>query len=101
MLTLSHLTREFVRVDLLTSQDLSGATVEFALKAPDEDPDELDWSAGTIAPKGEAYEARILVGDGGDIPLTSPTYPYDWQIWLRLTDNPERPVRRPGIVTAE
>lgn len=102
MLTISRLTREFVYSDVTTPNDLTSATVEFAFKAAGDIPDELDWDEGELLQEGTEWVARILVGDGGTVTLESPSdYPFDWQTWLRITDNPERPVRRPGIVTVE
>lgn len=105
MLTISRLTREYARLTIESPNDLSAATAEFAFMAAGLIPDEVDWSMGSILslPSGaDQWEARILVGDGGTVTLASPTtYPYDWQVWLRITDNPERPVRRPGIITVE
>ena len=103
MLTISRLTREYVFSDITTPNDLTSATCDFAFKAAGEIPEELDWEEGTLLQEGVGeWVARILVGDGGDVTLASPgSYPYDWQVWLRITDSPERPVRRPGIITVE
>jgi hypothetical protein len=102
MLTISRLTREYIFTDITTPNDLTSATGEFAFMEPGEIPEELDWETGDILQEAEGWVARILVGDGADVTLASPdTYPYDWQVWLRIDDNPERPVRRPGIITVE
>lgn len=102
-LTLSRLTREYVKSDLTSPNDLSTATCEWAFMPSGDVPEELDWHDGDLIQEGDIWVARILVGDGTDVDLVpSPVdYPFEWQAWLRVDDNPERPVRRPGIVEVE
>jgi hypothetical protein len=50
------------------------------------------WAAGTQPP----WWAQCLVGPGGT-PLTAGT----WQVWVRVTDSPERPVFQPATLVIE
>jgi hypothetical protein len=73
--------------------------VAFAFKAEGADPGPADWLTGSWAattPLNNYYQAQILVGPGagGNI-LAIGTY----VVWLRITDNPEVPVRQPGTIT--
>lgn len=104
-----RISREYVWWMIETPNDISNSTVEVAcLPNPDDQPVEADWVAGSIiAPDdpvdGDGFNwwARALVGDdGADVDLSGETtYPVDFQSWVRITDTPERPVRKPGVIT--
>ena len=100
-LTISRLTREYIFSDLVTDDDLAGATAEATFQDPDVIPEEVDWETADLVSDNGEWSVRILVGPGGTIELTAQEYPHDFQMWIRITDNPERPVRRPGIVTVD
>lgn len=91
-LEIDRLSREYVYWPIVTDNVISGATAEVALLAdPTAHPEESDWETAEIF----VNEVRILLGPGGTVELS----PGDYQSWVRITDNPERPVRKPGVVT--
>jgi len=100
-LTMHRLSREYVYWDVTTENDILNATAEVALLMSGIDPVEIDWVAATIlGDLTTGFTIRLLVsgtGNGGDIELAAG----DFQAWIRITDTPERPVRRPGVVTVE
>lgn len=89
-LQMSRLTREYVKTTVTTSVSVTGDTVEFAFPNQYEAP--TAWTEGEWVP-GTTYDARLLVsgvGKGGDVELPAGAY----DCWIRVTDNPEIPVRR-------
>ena len=66
-------------------------TVQMAFTATGVDPQPADWqtaswdTSATLGPN--QYLAQCLVGPGGTVALTNGTY----QIWVKVTDNPEIP----------
>lgn len=54
-----------------------------------EEPAEEDWQPAEWAPDGPPYVARVLLPPGT---------PADYQVWVRITGDPEVPVRRAGRV---
>lgn len=102
--TISSLTKEYVLVEVVTSvggvvQDPTGDVVEFAAAAPGTEPS--SWTAGSwetdTTTDPDTYHARILVsgtGGGGSLALADGTY----DLWVRITDSPERPARRAGTL---
>ena len=101
-LTISRLTREYIFTDIETPDDLTGATGEVAFKSLGELPEALDWESCDLIDTAGEWSARVLVGVDTSITLEPPDVnEFDWQMWLRIDDNPERPVRKPGIVTVE
>jgi len=102
--TLSRLTREFVHWPITTTNDLTGATAEVAFLAnPSDLPDESDWEGAELVEAAAGWLVRALVGPGhvDSIDLTPAGGSQDYQTWVRVSDEPERPVRRPGVVTVE
>jgi len=103
-LEMSRLTREYVFWDIETPNNLSAATAEVAFMDDQAAlPEVSDWEPADLieTPEGK-WRFRALVGpdDVNAIDLTPPTsVAVDYQSWVRLTDNPERIVRRPGVVT--
>ena len=108
-LVISRLTREYVFVPIDTDDNLALSTAEAAFVAIGVLPTGTDWNpAVLIAPDpndpNSTWLLRILVGPGhvDAIDLTPPTPELlDYQMWTAIDDNPERVVRRPGIVTVE
>lgn len=103
-LSMSRLTREYVFWDIDSPDDLQGATAEVAfLEDPSTLPDSADWEDAELVETAQGnWRFRALVGpDHQDsIDLTpSGSEPVDYETWTRLTDNPERIVRRPGVLT--
>ncbi len=96
-MTMDRLSREYVWVQIVTTDDLTAATLEIAFTGANLRPDETGWTAAALVDDGKKW-ARLLIsgpGAGGTVELAAG----DWQCWLRITGNPERPVRRPGVVT--
>ena len=103
-LTMSRLTREYVFWDIESEDDLQGATAEVAFIDNAVDlPGPTDWSPASLVETAQGnWRFRALVGpdDASSIDLTPPaSLPVDYETWVRLTDTPERIVRRPGVVT--
>jgi hypothetical protein len=75
------------------SFDPTGDVVEVAFTTG---PDivEEDWNEGSWEVIGRKYYARCLVGPGGTIELDDGSY----QVWVRITDNPEIPVLKAGTI---
>ncbi len=91
---------EYVRV--LVSASIDGATVDptndavrFAFKTGGQQPSSGDFLAGSWEVIGGVPYARILVGPGGTIQLAAGRY----DVYLKITDNPEVPVRLAGPLT--
>ena len=100
-LVLSSLDLEYVRVRVYAETngvavDPTADTVEMAFIAGDANPTSPDWKAAswetdsTTVPA--TYYARCLVGTGGTVALAAGLY----QVWTRITDSPEVPVKKSG-----
>lgn len=78
--------------------DPTADTVAMAFTAAAATPVTGDWKTAswetdaTTTP--DTYYARCLVGTGGTVALTAATY----TVWVKITDNPETPVLRAGLV---
>ena len=91
--------REYVTIPVVgvdatgTRIDLSGDAVAIAAVLGDADatPEEADWLTASWAAAGQA---TILIGPDGDVELTAGLY----QMFVRVTDNPEAPVLRSGAL---
>lgn len=95
-LHLSTTSREFIRVRVTASEagvavNPTGDTVQFAFPAAGASPS--SWTAGAWETAGTSYFARILVGTG-----TSVTVAGNYDVWVRVTDSPEVPTRRVGLL---
>jgi hypothetical protein len=53
------------------------------------------WASTQSANGGTSYTAQCLVGPGGTVQLATGTY----QVWVRITDNPEVPVLPAYLLT--
>lgn len=98
MLTLSQLTREYVRVAVDAGRTATGAAIDptslavaMAFKASGL-PADADWQPAVWSTQQGRYFAACLIGPGGAPALALAVGRYD--VYLRLTDNPEVPVRR-------
>lgn len=93
---------EYIEVPVTVDTDPTGDTVDIAIVdrwAPIPPPDDTAWHAAewkTLA--ANPYIARLLVGpDGGALELEAGI---TYSAVLRVTDNPEIPIRRVGPITA-
>lgn len=75
--------------------DPTGDTVQLAFLPFGQQPASGDWKAASWETISSKYYARCLVGPGGAITLTNGRY----QIWVKITDNPEIPVLRGDEIT--
>lgn len=96
MLSMSRLSREYVFVDIETVDDLSTATSEVAFMAAEAIPTVSDWHPADLV---GTWSVRILVGPGSANAVE--LAPGDYQIWVKIIDFPEAPVRRPGMLVIE
>jgi hypothetical protein len=97
-LNLSSLSTEYVQVpvSIIASGepiDPTGDTVQFAFMKSGK-PTDPDWVNGTWDSAPGGYLAQCLVGPAGDATLALGTY----QIWLKVVDTPEVPVRQVGLL---
>lgn len=101
VLTMSNLSTEYVQVPVsaVVSTGIVNPTsdqVQFAFVVSG-DPAPGDWHSGSweTIPPG-TYLAQCLVGPGtGGVPLSAGA---TYEIWVKITDNPEVPVRQVGLL---
>ncbi|MER7131242.1 hypothetical protein [Streptosporangium saharense] len=94
MLKVPSISVEYLRIPITGSNDLAAFPVEMAVLPEGQDPGSGDWLTAEWSPLGEAM---ILVGPGTSLPLTRGV---TYQIWVRITAEPEIPVLAPGQVHA-
>jgi hypothetical protein len=92
MKDVSALSKQYIRV-IVKAKDENGVdivigsdVVEFAFMLNGNDPASLDWKTGAW---GAANVARIMIGPGTAAALVAGN---QYQVWVRVTDNPEVPV---------
>lgn len=101
----SSLSLEFVKVPVTQTTggvavDLTQFDVEMAFVAEDAEspePQAGDWKAASWEVAGSKFLARCLVGPGGAAVLTDGEY----EIWVRVTTDPEIPIKRVGSLVIE
>ena len=73
-------------------------TVQMAFTTAEAEPVGGDWKAATwetdSATEPDTYYAVCLVGPGGTVTLADGTY----RMWVKVTDSPEIPVKKAGIL---
>jgi len=100
--TLSSLSTEYIRAEVSATEagepvDPTGGAVEFAFKDTDVEPAGGDWKTGeweTDPAVSPVYYARILIGPSGET-LADGKY----NVWLKIANSPEIPVRKIGVLT--
>ena len=108
MASISSLSKEYVKVQVTftvggVETDPTADTVQMAFKAPGVDPGAGDWQTAswevdtTVATKPIRY-ARCLVGPGGGT-ITLAKGPYE--VWVKIGDTPETPVKMAGLLQVE
>lgn len=102
MLTISALSREWVKVPVAVTQagvvqDPTVDAVQMAFVAHGVNPGNSDWKTAAWETADGTYLARCLVGPSGTIALAVGTY----AVWVKVTDNPEVPVLRVGTLAVE
>lgn len=97
-------TLEYVLVDVEAWDsgykiDPTAATVEFAFLNNDDDrpDDNAGWVTGDWEQANRSYFARCLIGPGSPsgVVLVAGTTRY---VWVRITNDPERPVKYSGTI---
>lgn len=96
MISLSVLSTEYIRVPIAATvnnfpYNPTGDVVAFAFTTG-ANPASGDWHPGLWDSTNAPYVAQCLVGPSGGVALTVGT----WVIWVKITDNPEVPVRAVG-----
>jgi len=75
--------------------DPTGDTVQMAFVAGFGEPASGDWKAAVWdSAGGGRYFAQCLIGPGGTVVLA----PGVWNVWVKITDSPEVPVRLSGQI---
>lgn len=92
-LELAAISTENIRIPVRANVDPTSDPVEMAFMDSGA-PDEPDWTGGSWASGGPPYVALCLVGPDGGVELAVGTY----TVWLRITDNPERPAGPVGTL---
>jgi len=101
-MTLSVLSREYICVEVEAglngvSSDPTADTVVMALMATG-NPSTGDWKTASWETSLGKYFARLEVGPGSTVgSKTAGKY----NLWIKVTDSPEAPVRKVGRVTFE
>jgi hypothetical protein len=94
---ISTVSREYVRVPVAATisgvaYDPTHDTVQMGFTPGYSNDPPLAWNAAVWDSGGPPYYALCLVGPGGTTSLTVGTY----QVWVRITDNPEQPALLAG-----
>jgi len=89
--------REYLKPPIGGPADLATLPVEVALLPSGQDPEPGDWLAAEWITEGGQLKARILIGSGTLLPLTKGI---TYQVWVRITAEPEIPLLKPGTVYA-
>lgn len=99
-MTFSHLSLEYIKLPVEVvingvAYDPHLDAVVLAFPVRGVDPVALDWKTGSWELGSDGiWMARCLVGPGGTVTLTAGTY----DAWVKITDSPEIPVRKCGVV---
>lgn len=100
-LVISSLSKEYVRVRVFAKNagaavNPTADVVEMAFKSDGTEPSTPDWKTAAwetdATTDPDTYYARCLVGPGGTVTLTDGSY----DVWVRVTDSPEIPVKKAG-----
>lgn len=101
---ISTLSTEYVLVPVQgraagANVDLSSLTVRMAFMDRGQRPSSGDWKAASWETGDFSgwYNARCLVGPTGVITLT----PGSYDVWIEITDAPEKPIRKVGVLVCE
>ncbi len=103
-ISFSSLSTDYINIPIKATGDTglpinpTSDPVAFAFKAVNVDPGSGDWTAGswdTYLPFGSKYVAKILIGPAASV---NPGVGV-WIAWMKITDNPEVPVRQVAELT--
>jgi len=96
-LTIPWQSKEYLKAPVAGPADLESLPPEMALLPSGQDPTPGDWLAAEWIIEGGQLKAMILIGPGTLLPLTKGLV---YQVWVRVTAEPEIPVLKPGTVYA-
>lgn len=90
--TIASASTEYVKVQVVKDDGSNPTTdtVVMAFLLDGVDPQDADWLSADWQTIQDCYYARCLIGPGGTTELVTGTY----VVWLKITDNPEIPVKR-------
>ncbi len=103
VVTVPAISLEYVRIPVTAmvggqSINPTSDTVQMAfLPTSTAQPASGDWKTASWDPApttGGKYLAQCLIGPGGTVTLTAAT----WWIWVKVTDNPEVPIRSAAFI---
>lgn len=95
-MNLSVLSTEYVEVPITAPDNPTADTVQMAFILNGASPGSGDWKSAIWTTVNGVYYACCLVGPGsGGVVLAVGSY----KVWVKITDNPEVPVRAPGNLT--
>jgi hypothetical protein len=95
VLTLEYVTMPVSAVINGVAYDPHNDAVVMAFPVRGVNPVSGDWKAASWESDGAGgWRARCLVGPGGAVQLSAGSY----DAWVKITDNPEVPVRRVGVL---
>jgi hypothetical protein len=97
LITISRLSTEYVQVQVTftvsgAQVNPTGDTVQMAFTHGGALPGVSDWHTASWETAGTVHYAQCLVGPSGGVVLA----PGTWNVWLKVTDSPEVPVRSPA-----
>lgn len=95
----SSLSLEYVKVEVLAwkggkAADPTHDDVEMAFPLSGIPPAAGDWKAASWDSGNGHYWAQCLVGPGGTVTLPIDTY----DVWVKVVDDPELPIKRSGFL---
>lgn len=95
-LVLSSLTTEYLHIPVTGDVDLDAQVVAIAvIPVGQEEPADDEWhEAAWVGAVGTTRSARVLIGPEEDLELANGTY----TAWVKVTDTPEIPVRKSGLI---
>ncbi|MGC5012532.1 hypothetical protein ACLQ2R_17350 [Streptosporangium sp. DT93] len=96
-LTIPWQSKEYLKAPIAGSADLGSLPPEMALLPVGQDPISGDWLSAQWIVEGGQLKAMILIGPDTALPLTKGLL---YQVWVRITAEPEIPLLKPGTVYA-
>jgi hypothetical protein len=90
---------EYIRVPVTATEagepvDITGDTVALGFTDSWNSDAPAEWHPATWETINDVHTARLLIGPGTDVALTAGA----WDVWVKVTDNPETPVLKAGVL---
>ncbi len=89
------LSTEYIHIPVTSDGDVTAAPVSIAIVARGTEPDSGDWQNAAWKPNTTPPQATVLIGPGTPFGLEQGSA-YD--VWVRVTESPEIPIRRAGSI---